>query len=141
MPQHMVELLQTAYSEAGVEIKGSKIAILGLAFIENSDDTRNTPAVPLNSLLKDLGAEVIVHDPFVRDADEFEGVVLVKDFDEAVASADAVAIVTPHKQYFNLDLNELKEKLNHPVLIDGRNVYNQTDCENAGFVYCGVGKG
>jgi UDP-N-acetyl-D-mannosaminuronic acid dehydrogenase len=141
MPRHMVELLQIAFNEAGIDVKGSKIAILGLAFIENSDDTRNTPAVPLNGLLKDLGAEVIIHDPFVRDADEFEGVVLVKEFGEAVANADAIVIVTAHKQYFNLDLNELKEKLHHPILIDGRNVYNQTDCENAGFVYRGVGKG
>jgi UDP-N-acetyl-D-mannosaminuronic acid dehydrogenase len=141
MPNHMVKLLENAFNETGIVIKGSKITILGLAFIENSDDTRNTPAVPLNNLLKDLGAEVIIHDPFVRNADEFDGVVLVKDFDEAVNNTDAILIVTAHKQYYEMDLNELKQKLNHPVMIDGRDVYNQDDCENAGFIYRGVGKG
>jgi UDP-N-acetyl-D-mannosaminuronic acid dehydrogenase len=141
MPQHMVELLKNAFDEAGVELEGSKITLLGLAFIENSDDTRNTPSVPMFNILKDQGAEVVIHDPFVRDADEFQGVVLIKDFDEAVNNADAILIVTSHKQYFDLDLNELKTKLNHPVIIDGRNVYEKIDCENAGFIYRGVGKG
>ena len=57
MPVHMFELLQEALAHRGKQIGGSKIAVLGVAFLENSDDTRNTPTEPFYKLLKDAGAE------------------------------------------------------------------------------------
>lgn len=141
MPEHVVELLQNALQELGVELKGSKVCLLGLAFIENSDDTRNTPTVPLYQKLTELGAEVVVHDPYVRDADEFEGVVLTKDLDDALNNSVAFVIVTAHKKYSDIDFEHVKELMKHPIIIDGRNVFKKIACENAGFVYRGVGKG
>ncbi|MBC8449567.1 MAG: nucleotide sugar dehydrogenase, partial [Chloroflexi bacterium] len=66
MPLHMVELIEDALAEAGMGLAGSKIAVLGVAYLENSDDTRNTPAVPLIRRLLARGAEVVAHDPYVR---------------------------------------------------------------------------
>ena len=140
MPQHMYELLQGGLSAAGVSIKGANICILGIAFLENSDDTRNTPTVPLYDLLKEQNASVIIHDPYVKSYDD-ANVNLTDDLQEAVKDKDAVIIMTAHKQYYDLDLAELKTQLRHPILIDGRNLFDAVKCKELGYFYYGVGKG
>ena len=136
MPTHVVDLLEQALNESKKNIKDAKIAILGIAFLENSDDTRNTPSKPLYELLINKGAKPVLHDPYVRDFDY----PFTKDFDEAVKNADAIIIATKHKGYCNLDLKALKDKMHTPVLIDGRNVYQKEECEKLGFIFKGVGK-
>ncbi len=66
MPTHMKNLIEEALFENNLKLKDAKITILGYAFLENSDDTRNTPAKPLYDSLKDQVREIIVHDPYVR---------------------------------------------------------------------------
>ena len=138
MPQHMKNLVQKALHERGVKLRDARVCILGLAFLADSDDTRNTPALPLYNLLEDTCAEVVVHDPFVK---EFEGVVLTNDLEDALRNKDCMVIVTRHEDYTNLRLDRLKSILAKPVIIDGRNVFNPNDCEKAGFTYRGVGIG
>ncbi|MGC9308484.1 MAG: UDP binding domain-containing protein, partial [Thermoplasmatota archaeon] len=60
--------------------------------------------------------------------------------DAVIEDADAIIIVTKHKDYLDLDLAALKNKMATPVLIDGRNTYNREDCIQEGFIYRGVGK-
>jgi len=134
----MVELIQSALQEKGKELKGARIAILGVAYLEDSDDTRNTPAYRLISELESRGANIIAHDPHVREFPEAE---LTRDLDEALRGADCAVIVTKHKPYFSLDLENTKSLMNLPILIDGRNVLDKNQIEDAGFIYRGVGKG
>ncbi len=138
MPKHMTELLHQAFSDADLDITDAKICVLGVAFLENSDDTRNTPTLPLYTLLKDQNASVIVHDPFVK---EFEGIELTSDLQEGVLDSDALMIVTPHKQYLDIDLAALKNTMRHSIIIDGRNVFDANKCKELGYIYYGVGKG
>jgi UDP-N-acetyl-D-mannosaminuronic acid dehydrogenase len=140
MPIHMANLTENALSEKEVEISKAKIVILGIAYLENSDDTRNTPAIPLIKVLKFKGATVIAHDPFVQKRD-FDIVTLTDDFEDAVTDAHCVVIVTKHQQYYHIDLSDLKGKMKVPIIIDGRNVFSKDDCTKAGFYYRGVGKG
>lgn len=136
MPEHMADLLEEGLRDAGRTIKDAKIAILGVAFLENSDDTRNTPSKPLYETLQKKHAKPILHDPYVR---EFE-LPFTKDLNEAIDGADAILLVTKHKDYFNLDLSSIKKKMRTPIFIDGRNVYQREDCEKIGFIYKGIGK-
>jgi len=136
MPLHMIDLLEEGLSEAGRKLKDAKIAILGVAFLENSDDTRNTPSKPLYETLKKKHAKPVLHDPYVR---EFE-IPFTRDINEAVDNADAIILVTKHREYLDLDLPLIKSKMHSPVFIDGRNVYNKEKCEKLGFIYKGVGK-
>lgn len=136
MPEHMADLLVEGLNEAGRKLKDAKIAILGVAFLENSDDTRNTPSKPLYESLKKKQAKPILHDPYVR---EFE-LPFTRDLNEAIDGADAIIFVTKHKEYFKLDLSSIKDKMRTPVLVDGRNVYQKENCEKLGFIYKGVGK-
>ena len=136
MPTHAADLLEEGLKDAGKKLQGAKIAILGVAFMENSDDTRNTPAKTLYEILEKKGAKPVLHDPYVRD---FE-LPFTKDFNEVISNADAIVIVTKHKEYVHLDLSSIKNKMNTPVIIDGRNIYQKEECEKLGFIYKGVGK-
>ena len=136
MPLHVVELLEEALKEANMKLKDAKIAILGVAFLENSDDTRNTPTQPLYEALQKKHANPVLHDPYVRDFDY----PFTKDLNEVIAGADALVLLTKHKEYVTLDLAAIKKKMRHPVLIDGRNAFKKDDCEKLGFIYKGVGK-
>jgi UDP-N-acetyl-D-mannosaminuronic acid dehydrogenase len=138
MPQHMKNLVEEALHEKGVKLQDARVCILGLAFLGDSNDTRNTPALPLYNLLKDTCKEVVVHDPYVK---EFEGIALTNDLENALKNKDCMVIVTRHKQYADIRLDWLKSILATPVIVDGRNVFNPKDCKKAGFSYRGVGIG
>jgi UDP-N-acetyl-D-mannosaminuronic acid dehydrogenase len=136
MPTHMTDLVEEGLTDAGQKLEGAKIAILGVAFLENSDDTRNTPSRPVYELFMKKGATPILHDPYVRDFD----LPFTTDLNEAIEGADAVVIVTRHNEYLSLDLSLVINKMRTPVLVDGRNVYKKEECEKLGFIYKGVGK-
>ena len=138
MPLHLAEMTVKALTEHGVELEGAKLAVLGVAYLEDSDDTRNTPAIPVIEALQEQGATVVAHDPYVRVLDGYE---ITRDLQMAVAGADAVVIVTRHRPYYDLDLAWLKGMMRTPVLVDGRNVFNAETVQAAGFAYRAIGKG
>jgi UDP-N-acetyl-D-mannosaminuronic acid dehydrogenase len=138
MPQHLKDLARDALLETAVELQDATVCILGLAFLGDSDDTRNTPALPLYKSLRGACKEVIIHDPFVN---ECAGVALTDDLASALTGKNCLILVTAHKQYFDIRLDWLKSVLATPVIVDGRNVFNPKDCREAGFSYRGVGIG
>ncbi len=138
MPRRMAQLVDEAVTAAGRKLKGARIAILGYAYRENTEDTRNTPAKPLVQELRRRGADVVIHDPFAASD---RGYTILRDLKAAVRGADAVAIVTAHDAYRKLDLAALRRLLRHRVIVDGRNVFAGPEVIRAGFVYRGIGKG
>ena len=138
MPRHMAEMVEGALKQEKVRIREAKIAILGVAYLEDSDDTRNTPAYSLIRDLESKGAEVIGHDPHVRDFPEVD---LTNDLEAALTGADCIAIVTKHREYFQLNLAGVKKLMRTPIIVDGRNVVHKRRAEEAGFYYRGIGKG
>lgn len=138
MPLHMKKLIEEALEEQNKQLNEARICILGFAFLEDSDDTRNTPALTLYNILKPICREVTVHDPYVA---AYEGVTLTTDLEEAVKDRDCVAIVTRHREYLDIKLDWLKKLLATPVIVDGRNVFNPEDALSSGFTFRGVGIG
>jgi UDP-N-acetyl-D-mannosaminuronic acid dehydrogenase len=140
MPTHMFRLTMDALKRAGRSPKGAKVALLGWAFLSNSDDTRNTPSEPFRDLLLKEGALVSVHDPYVA---EYPGVPIVPFVEEALEGADAIVIFAGHHQYHTLDPKVLKNLSGkkHPVLVDGRNFVDPDAYIREGFVYKGIGRG
>lgn len=140
MPVHMHNLTIDALKRAGKKPEDSKVAMLGWAFLNDSDDARNPPSEPYRDMLLDSGCTVDVHDPHVLD---YPGVDISHDLSSVVNGADVVAILTGHSEYFKLKpafLNNLMEQ-EHPVIVDGRNVVEAENYINAGFVYKGIGRG
>jgi len=140
MPTHMFRLTRDALKRAGVSLKGAKVAMLGWAFLSNSDDSRNTPSEPYRDLLLKDGARVSVHDPYVA---EYPDVPIVPFVEEALEGADAIVIFAGHHQYRTLDPKVLKNLSGkkHPVIIDGRNMVDPDAYIREGFVYKGIGRG
>ncbi len=140
MPAHTVSLLEEAFDGKGIDIRKSKVALLGVAFLQDSDDTRNTPSYPMYSELAGKGARVAVHDPYVE---EYEDMPIQTDLDKVLEGADAVIIATLHSQYKKVTLEQLEEKMRTKVIIDGRNRFDKEEISKArgrGFVYLGIGK-
>lgn len=138
MPIHTAELVINAFKENGMDIQSKKVAVCGFAYLENSDDTRNTPAMGVIETLKAKGAKVEVHDPFVKN---YPGVEINKDFEKTIQGADALVFVTAHNQYKALNLDTLKKLMKTPIIVDGRNIFNKEQVNEKGFIYKGVGKG
>jgi UDP-N-acetyl-D-mannosaminuronic acid dehydrogenase len=136
----MFRLTTDALKRTGRSLKGAKVAILGWAFLANSDDTRNTPSEPYRDNLIKAGATVIVHDPHVL---EYPHVPIFQHLDETMKGADAIVIFAGHHQYKNLDPDHIRalSGRSHPVIVDGRNMIDPDHFIKHGFVYKGIGRG
>ena len=125
MPIHMADLAEKALKEEGINLKDAKIAILGYAFLEDSDDTRNTPAEPLIQELKKRGVrEIAIHDSFVRKEELPE---VERDVYKALSGADCACLVTKHSEYKTLDMEKVAKVMRTPVIVDGRNVMGKNE--------------
>jgi len=131
MPGHVAGLIQFALDRHAIDIAGSRILVLGFAYLENSDDSRNSPSDALVKLLASSGAELVIHDPYIH---RFDGSLL----DKAKGCDLAVAMVM-HRQYQEMELNSLRGVMRNPILVDGRAVFQRELAEQAGFSYFGVG--
>jgi UDP-N-acetyl-D-mannosaminuronic acid dehydrogenase len=138
MPVHIVELINDALSRSNLKFRDAVLTILGIAYLEDSDDTRNTPARSVISLLKSRNTEIRLHDPYIS---ELDGILIEEDFWKATNQTDCVVLITKHSQYYDIDLPRLKDIMRTPIIIDGRNVFDREKVEKLGFVYGGVGKG
>jgi len=140
MPRHMFNLTLQGLKRTGKSKKGARAAILGWAFLNNSDDARNTPSETYRDLLLLDGFEVKVHDPYVE---KYPGLPILRSLEDTLQGADVVAIMTGHDEYKALNpavVRALTGK-EHPVIVDGRNIVNPDDFVAHGFVYKGIGRG
>ncbi len=138
MPRRLAQLVEEATLAAGRKLKGAKVAVLGFAFREGTEDARNTPARPFVRELRRRGADVTIHDPYARTE---RGYTLSRDLTEVIRGSDCIAIVAAHDAYRRLDLRAARRIMRHRALVDGRNVFAGTEVERAGFVYRAIGKG
>jgi UDPglucose 6-dehydrogenase len=136
----MVERVERAL---GGDVKGKRVAVLGLAFKPNTDDMREAPSIPLVNGLVERGAAVSAFDPVARQQAEevFTGVDFADDAYAAADGADALVIVTEWDEFRALDLDRIAGSLRGKVLVDLRNVYDRDEAEGAGLTYYGVGRG
>jgi len=119
-------------------LRGKTVALLGLAFKPNTDDTRDAPSLVLASRLLAEGAEVRAWDPVAKP--ELQGVKIFDTPLEAVSGADAAVIVTEWPQLAELANEEVLAAMRHPLIIDGRNLLDPAAARAAGFAYEGIGR-
>ncbi|HEV7321098.1 MAG TPA: UDP-glucose 6-dehydrogenase [Ensifer sp.] len=126
----------------GGDVRGRKIAILGLTFKPNTDDMRDSPAIAIVQTLKDAGAHVVGYDPEgMENAKKIiDGIDYAGDPYEAANEADALVIVTEWNEFRALDFRRLKTVMKTPVLVDLRNIYRQDEVVKHGFTYSSVGR-
>ncbi len=122
-------------------LRGKRVALLGLAFKPDTDDTRDAPAIHIARRLIELGAAVTAHDPVVQSLPQVPGAKVADDAYTAATRADAVAIVTEWGEYRLLDFDRLATDMSGSLVIDGRNCLDPSLVRAAGLSYEGIGRG
>jgi UDPglucose 6-dehydrogenase len=121
-------------------LRGTTVALLGLAFKPDTDDMREAPSIVLASRLLAEGAHVRAWDP-VADGSVLAGdVEIVDSVLEAVTGADAAVIVTEWRELRELASPEVREAMRRPLIIDGRNLLDPDEVRRAGFAYEAIGR-
>jgi UDPglucose 6-dehydrogenase len=143
MKQRRIILLKMDRHYEG-DLRGKTFALWGLSFKPMTDDIREAPAIDIIQELLSKGASVRAHDPV---ATENVKMIFPKEIEyftkamDALDGADALVIVTEWNEFRNPDFTKIKKSLKHPVIFDGRNIYDPTDMVTQGFVYYCVGRG
>ena len=126
-------------------LAGKVIAVWGLSFKPKTSDTREAPAHVLIRSLLEAGAKVQATDPRAIDETrevlgERKGLVYVADMYDAVNGADALAVMTEWDIYRKPDFDRMKNLMNNPLIVDGRNLYSPDEMKRRGFSYISVGR-
>lgn len=124
-------------------LKGKVIGLLGLTFKPDTDDMRDAPALNIIEQLNRLGAKVKAYDPIVSTSGMSHGLtgVQMETSPEMLAdSCDALVLVTEWREFLDLDYARLAERMNHPVIIDGRNFLDSQTLTAQGLRYLGIGR-
>ena len=130
--------------EALWTLKGKRLAVLGLAYKGGTDDVRESPAIVFIRMLLKEGANVAAYDPAAgaraKEVFAHGEIAICDDLYDTARSADAVLILTDWEEFGQLDFERLRTVMKHPVLIDGRNMYEPQFIADAGFAYHSIGR-
>ena len=123
-------------------LKGKTIGVLGLAFKQNTDDIRMSPALDLCHRLQKEGAILRVHDPKAMEKAKavLKDVTYVEDMNAVAEGCDALVIATEWDEFKKLDLDRARKALTHPIMFDGRNLFDPAEMERLGFIYKSIGR-
>ena len=123
-------------------LKDKTIGVLGLAFKQNTDDVRMSPALDLCHRLQKEGAILRVHDPKAMEKAKavLKDATYVEDMNEVAEGCDALVIATEWSEFKKLDLERARKALTHPIMFDGRNLFDPAEMEKLGFIYKSIGR-
>ncbi len=123
-------------------LKQKRIGVLGLAFKQNTDDIRMSPAIELCHRLQKEGAILRVHDPKAMEKAKavLKDVTYVDDMNAVADGCDALVIATEWPEFKKLDLERARKGLTHPIMFDGRNLFDPREMESLGFIYKSIGR-
>ena len=140
--QDAVEAAANKVEEALWNLEGKRIALLGLSFKPSTDDVRFSPALALARRLIASGASVVGYDPQASGnaKDDLPEIQIANDPYEAASGADCLVLATDWDAFRKLDLLTLREVMAHPVVVDGRNLFDPREMAAAGFWYYPTGR-
>jgi UDPglucose 6-dehydrogenase len=136
-------LVDRVVQHFGNDLKGKQLTIWGLSFKPNTDDMREAPSVVIIRRLLELGAKVVAYDPVAMKNAEFylgASVAYAEDEYAALKGSDALLVVTEWNEFRNPDFGLMKASLKHPLVFDGRNIFEPEKMKEMGFTYYSVGR-
>ncbi|MDR3129775.1 MAG: UDP-glucose/GDP-mannose dehydrogenase family protein [Tannerellaceae bacterium] len=137
------QLLFSKLMEYYGELSGKCIALWGLAFKPETDDIREAPSLTLITKLLEAGCKIKAYDPVAisETAHKLGGAIsYADDIYSAVEGADALLVVTEWKVFRMPTWPDVKKQMRHPLILDGRNLYDKKEMEDIGFIYRGIGR-
>jgi UDPglucose 6-dehydrogenase len=137
-----VRMLDKIRDALGGKLAGKSVGVLGLSFKPETDDVRESPALPIVRGLLDGGAAVRCFDPAAMDNSRalLEGAVFCDGSYQAAEGVDALVILTEWNQFRALELERLRTSMAEPLIVDLRNIYDPIKIAAAGFRYVSVGR-
>ncbi len=140
----IVGIARKAKKMVGEDIASKTIAVLGLAFMPDTDDMRDAPSRVIVSELAKEGATIKVYDPIAMENAKSifteESVTFSKNPYDAVSGADLLILITEWNEFKELDMKKVKSLMKASNIIDGRNIYDPHKLKELGFTYIGVGR-
>jgi UDP-N-acetyl-D-mannosaminuronic acid dehydrogenase len=139
MPSHVVELVIKGLKLSSSDIAHSHIAVLGLAYKKEIDDTRESPARGMIDEIVNRGGSVKTYDPYAKSIETEAGQFKSENsIEETLKDADCALFLTDHSVFKEINLRRAKALMRHPVIVDCRNIFDSAKVQ--GFVYLGLGK-
>jgi len=136
MKMHVVNLVEKGLKQVDKKIYNAKVAVMGLAYKKNINDTRESPSIKIIEELIRLGADVRVYDPYVASIETNFGMfVSVENIEDALNNADCAVFIVDHDIF--KEINNLDKLMNSIVVVDCKNIFGEDECIN----YLGIGKG
>ena len=140
MPSHVICLLSDALKDANKAIKNSTVLLLGISYKANVKDIQLSPAEQIVIKLEELGAKVRIYDPYFKSTKVY-GIDTESDLANSIPGTDGVIIVTPHKEFFDLEPTFLSSKAKNLAVIDTRGIMDKRAAKKAGLIFRGLGRG
>ena len=144
--QQKLRITEKVIARFGEDLTGLTLGLWGLAFKPGTNDMREAPAINTIKALVQRGAKIQAYDPKAMDEAQsiyLKGVANVSYMDtkyEVLKEASALLLLTEWKEFRSPDFEEIKQRLKHPIIFDGRNQYNAFQLEDQGFEYYQIGK-
>jgi len=140
MPSHVIDLLSNALNDANKTIKNSTILLLGISYKADVKDIQLSPAEQIVKKLKELGAKVRIYDPYFKSTKIYD-INTENDLPSSISDIDGVIIVTPHKEFSDLEPTFLSSKIKNLTVIDTRGIMDKRAAKKAGLIFRGLGRG
>lgn len=134
MPSYAISQLDEMMADAGVTPKDVPVALLGLSYKKNIDDTRESPAFEMKKELEEKGYDLRVFDPHVPEQST------VQTLEEALSGAKAVVLATDHIEFTNALTPDVLQKHGIQMVVDGKNALSVEEIKKAGISYRGIGR-
>jgi UDPglucose 6-dehydrogenase len=140
-----LRLVEKIVARLGEDLTGRKFALWGLAFKPNTDDMREAPSREIIAALVARGASVVAYDPVAipeakRLYGDAGGLAFATSPMDAVAGSDALVVVTEWQEFRSPDFDAIMRSLKHPLVFDGRNLYEPALVRAAGLEYFSIGR-
>jgi UDP-N-acetyl-D-glucosamine dehydrogenase len=134
MPEYTVSILQNLLNDCGYPLKGTEVAVLGVAYKRNVDDPRESPFYPIQEILLSKGAKLNIFDSWYTRENT------VSSVEEAVTNARALLIITEHSDIIEALVSFDMSNSQVEVVVDGRNCLSATWIEKWQVLYRGIGR-
>ena len=139
MRMHTINLVEKGLMNVDKRMSQSQIAVLGLAYKKEFDDTRESPAIKIIEEIINLGGNVKVYDPYVKSIDTASGRFASENsLEDTLKDVDCALFLVDHNQFREIEVERLKVLMRYPVVIDCKNIFDTARME--GFIYLAIGK-
>ena len=140
MPQHVVDLIEDAFSESKKEISNSTITLLGISYKPNVHDVQIAPSEKIISLLNGKNVKLKIFDPYFISETVF-GQKIENSLFDAIKDSQAVVIITGHNEFDDFNLDLLTNSMTNPILVDCTGKIDPVNAMSKGIIFRGIGRG